>query len=1286
MTTQYTIYAVSTTSAGNTITVSSVTNMFPGLPIVFSGNTFGGITANSTYYVGTVIPGYPTSVITVSGLPGGANYALSNATGNMTAVFSQGGQQIISTTPPGESLTDAFTAVNVNFDQIFAAGPVNSNIQIANNSIVVTNPNGNINLVPNGIGNVIAHSHIQPDQDRVRNLGSANLRWNTVYTQYFDLGGNLTVAGNISATGNISGGYFYGNGSQLTGLPSSYGNANVVTLLSNLGSNSISTTGNITAGQFFGDGSQLSNVGALIQSNTAPPSPTSSTLWWDEVSGALYVWYTDGSGSQWVPASPTGVPWTSVASNIIPATDNTYSLGNATNQWASVYIGANTLYLNNVPVGVTGNTLTVNGANVVTATNGTVTGNNISVTGNVTANAITLKNTDDFAQIVFSNDGGSTNNGQIKVDGGTNMVVSANNNFYVKRVGQDRIAVTDTTSDFMAATNVRIQSNKTGNTNTWTFDSSGNLSLPGAVNYQVSGLGNSGHFDINSWYPVNINTGDGGDEAISTWNFGYNGTLTLPGNILMNPGDSVVFNAGTSNAYISQTMGLVIAGENGIVISVNDGAGNVNTVGIDANANIQTPGSISATGNITGNYIFGNGSQLTGLPATYGNANVTALLSSGSIDTPIVLSGANGNITGYNFFVGGNINAPGEFTSVNFGASYADYFTFSQYNRVDTNVDIVTTANLSAIGNVLGANFVGNVIGSDGNSVGINSFYANGSSAVSFAVGADGNVNIQTYQGAGLAGVWTFDNTGVLTIAGNINGDGASPAPSLNGFDTVSALTISAAGNVYGNYFVGNVVGNLVKGANSAGFDAYGDFVLPTSVYFGTGANMAMAVTTSATGATIAATQTGQNLIFQTNSVGPVYHNMVFDNTGNLLAPGIVSATGGVYSNTIVLAQGNIRGGNLISSGLITATGNISGNYILGNGSQLTGLPATYGNANVATFLASYGSNSISTSGNITAGNVIGNINVTGNVIGTSSNVTLVAGIYNWTFDNTGNLTIPAGGDILLGNTQSTISAAGNITGGYIFGNIAYANGVPASYGNANLANIGANNISTTGNISAGNFIGNGASLTNVTVSIAGNVVGSQANVGIVAGSYTWTFDNTGNLNIPATGDIILSNSQSMISAVGNINAGNVNVTGNVITPNRPAFRVYGNSSTIWSTTTNTNGILNANNWVVDYNQGGYLNSSTGVFTAPVAGLYQLNLVCRVANNTSLSAQAIVIKNYGSGNVNQVMWESANNPTINHFGVSTTSKLAAGDTLTLKITVGSLIFDSNDNWSVAFLG
>lgn len=40
------------------------------------------------------------------------------------------------------------------------------------------------------------------------------------------------------------------------------------------------------------------------QSDTPPPSPNSETLWYDTVTGRLYVYYTDIDGSQWVDASP----------------------------------------------------------------------------------------------------------------------------------------------------------------------------------------------------------------------------------------------------------------------------------------------------------------------------------------------------------------------------------------------------------------------------------------------------------------------------------------------------------------------------------------------------------------------------------------------------------------------------------------------------------------------------------------------------------------------------------------------------------------------------------------------------------------------------------------------------------------------------------------------------------------------------------------------------------------------------------------------------------------------
>jgi len=125
-----------------------------------------------------------------------------------------------------------------------------------------------------------------------------------------------------------------------------------------------------------------------------------------------------------------------------------------------------------------------------------------------------------------------------------------------------------------------------------------------------------------------------------------------------------------------------------------------------------------------------------------------------------------------------------------------------------------------------------------------------------------------------------------------------------------------------------------------------------------------------------------------------------FDNTGNLIVPGGIVGSGASPAPYL-------SGFSSVSAITLSAAGNVTGNYFIGNGSQLTGIAASYGNANVATFLAAYGSNTISTTGNITAGNLIGNINITGNVQGTTANVTLVAGSYNWTFDNTGNLTLP---------------------------------------------------------------------------------------------------------------------------------------------------------------------------------------------------------------------------------------------------------------------------------------
>ena len=325
---------------------------------------------------------------------------------------------------------------------------------------------------------------------------------------------------------------------------------------------------------------------------------------------------------------------------------------------------------------------------------------------------------------------------------------------------------------------------------------------------------------------------------------------------------------------------------------------------------------------------------------------------------------------------------------------------------------------------------------------------------------------------------------------------------------------------------------------------------------------------------------------------------------------------------------------------------------------------------------------------------------------------------YAWVFDNTGNLTLPVGGDLILssGNIVGdgaspapsingfdsvgavTVSATANVftprvvnggSGMYIdagypgYINFFNSNGTTVTINDA--GNINGGNISATGTITSnGNtngtafaVVGNGA-VSNVALGFfpTGNTPAQMAIRDYSTANSVMYFDTTvGSAN---TGGQFIFRGSNAYTTYASINSHGVSQ------PTKPAFRVYGNGVTTGlSTTTNGTGVLNGNNWAVDYNQGGYLNSTTGVFTAPVAGLYQINLVARVVNNTAPTAQAQVLKN---GNVNQAMWESGGNCTTNHFGVGTVSNLAVGDTLTLKVSVGALTFDINDNWSVAFLG
>ena len=211
--------------------------------------------------------------------------------------------------------------------------------------------------------------------------------------------------------------------------------------------------------------------------------------------------------------------------------------------------------------------------------------------------------------------------------------------------------------------------------------------------------------------------------------------------------------------------------------------------------------------------------------------------------------------------------------------------------------------------------------------------------------------------------------------------------------------------------------------------------------------------------------------------------------------PNITSV--GVLSQITV--TGNVTGGNLVTAGLITATGNITGNYILGNGSQLTGLGATYSNAEVVALMAAFGSNTVSTTGNITAGYFLGNGSQLTGLPATYGNANVAAYLPTYTGNLNSVSAIPGSavtGTVALANIAYSVAGAnvsGQVANALIAGTV-YANAQP------NITSVGTLlDLTVTGNITGGNLI----SLGNITGNyILGNgtqltgILGSNVNMG----------------------------------------------------------------------------------------------------------------------------------------------------------------------------------------------
>lgn len=592
-------------------------------------------------------------------------------------------------------------------------------------------------------------------------------------------------------------------------------------------------------------------------------------------------------------------------------------------------------------------------------------------------------------------------------------------------------------------------------------------------------------------------------------------------------------------------------------------SGNVSAIGNIRTGNVNLSGQVSATGNITGQYLKGNGSFLTGIVTTF-NANALTgnTLSGNVLFSNLTTVGTLNNLEVSSFVQANQVYATEYYgTTIELVSMVIDSIESTQ---IQNSGEIVSTGNIITTGNISGSYFIGNgrqltgvvatsvgtlpslnVTGNvqSGNLVTSGNLVLGGRINVAGNVSAVGNItgNYILGNGALLTGI-----TGGTTNAASLTGNILSPNVTQSSLTSVGLLSnLSVAGNInLGGALRDNNELNIVTTANNS------NIVLTPN---GTGqvqVDSGLAVNGSvSSGATISAvgniTTTGffvgnfsGNIVGTlTNIPGPGGAVVYNDGSGNAAATaGLVYTTGpnvltvlgnlvsdGIVANSIsgplsTASQANITTVGTLTTlsvtGNITTAANIAGGFILGNGSQLTGISSGVTNAGLLT-------------GNTLSGNVLfSNLTSVGTLttLSTAGNITTTANISGgFIFGNGSQLTGITGGTsnaaLLTGTTlsanvvNSSLTTVGSLTTLSVVGNINLGGSITDS---------GQLDIQTTAGNANINLTPNGSGLVRVTsaLSVAGNIIAPNL---IGAGFGTPTISSNSNLILSAPTAVTVS-------------------------------------------------------------------------------------------------------------------------------------------------------------------
>jgi hypothetical protein len=256
-----------------------------------------------------------------------------------------------------------------------------------------------------------------------------------------------------------------------------------------------------------------------------------------------------------------------------------------------------------------------------------------------------------------------------------------------------------------------------------------------------------------------------------------------------------------------------------------------------------------------------------------------------------------------------------------------------------------------------------------------------------------------------------------------------------------------------------------------------------------------------------------QSSAYSNVNVAAYLNNQGYNLYSNVNVAAYLTSYTGAIKGANLNVSGNVVAGTVVGSNVFV-NGNVTAQYLFGNGSQLTGIPASYSNVQALSYLITGVGGNVIPSANLiyslgdpthqwkdiyVSGNTIylggtpltinnGNLSVGGTPVAANLQTSLPS--YS---GNIGSLTVT--GNLTVTGTTTTVNTeivnqneiiVGTLTANVIVSNTSITSANLTTSGNITASGVvSAANVITSGNVTAQYFVGNGSQLSGITSTIA---------------------------------------------------------------------------------------------------------------------------------------------------------------------------------------------------------